>query len=236
MRPKKTGTYQAAALLVVSGLVAAHQSAVAQNESISMHEEPRHRLVFEHDQFNLVDLSIPVGDTSLYHLHDFPTFWVVLNDARIESQTLGEEWVRQPEERPLRPVGTLVSIDNVTRPPHRVRNVDKDTLHLFAVVHKGFGADVSEDVPEEGIEFDDRWVRARRFKLAGTSSSSMLHSDWPSVVVQATPGQTDVPVGEYSTGIKTVVGGWSWHEGGRPFRLRNLGLNEVELILIEVKI
>lgn len=235
MQLKKTRTYQATVLLVVSSLVVACQSAVAQNESISMHEEPRHRLVFEHDQFNLVDLSIPVGDTSLYHLHDFPTFWVVLNDARIESQTLGEEWVRQPEERPLRPVGTLVSIDNVTRPPHRVRNVDKDTLHLFAVVHKGIGIDVSKDVLEEGIEFDDRWVRARRFKLAGTSSSPILRSDWPSVVIQATPGRTDVPVGEYSTGVKTVVGGWSWHEGGRSFRLRNFGRNEVELIVIEVK-
>ena len=236
MRPKKTRMHQAAVLLVALGLVAAHQSAVAQNESISMHEEPRHRLVFEHDQFNLVDLSIPVGDTSLYHLHDFPTFWVVLNDARIESQTLGEEWTRQPEERPLRSAGTLVSIDNVTRPPHRVRNIGKGTLHLFAVVNKGFGADASEDVLEEGIELNDRWVRARRFKLEGTSSSPILRSDGPSVVVQATPGQTDVPVGEYSTGIKTVVGGWSWHEGGRPFRLRNLGQNEVELILIEVKI
>ena len=229
--------HQIAGLLVMLGIFVICRPVFAQNEFISMHKEPRHRLVLEHDTANLVDLVVPVGDTSLYHVHDMPTFWVVLNDARIESQTLGEEWEQQPEERPLRVVGTLLSVDNITRPPHRIRNIGKTALRLFAVAHKGSGrGGATEGVLPEGTEVDNRWFRARRFRLAGSSSSPILLSDGPSVVVQATPGQTDVPVGEYSTGIKTVVGGWSWHEGGRSFKLRNLGTDEVELILIEVKI
>ena len=64
----------------------------------------------------------------------------------------------------------------------------------------------------------------------------MLRSDRPSVVVQVTPGRTDVRIGDFSTGAKTVAGGWSWHEGGTPYRLRNLGRGDVELVVIEVKI
>ena len=76
--------HQITGLLVALGIFEICRPVFAQNEFISMHKEPRHRLVLEHDTVNLVDLVVPVGDTSLYHVHDMPTFWVVLNDARIE--------------------------------------------------------------------------------------------------------------------------------------------------------
>ena len=153
------------ARLAVLALLTLCQSSFAQDPRISMHEEPRHRLLFEHDDLNLVDMSIPVDDVTFYHLHDYPTLWVILNDSRIESQYLDQEWTRQSEENPLRAPGTLVSVDNVSRPPHRVKNVGEGTLRMFAVVHKGSGSDVELADSDASIEHEDRWFRVRRFRL-----------------------------------------------------------------------
>ncbi len=219
----------------VSACLLFAEQAVAQDPNISMHEEPRHRLLFEHDDLNLVEMSIPVGDTTFYHLHDHPTLWVILNDSVIESQYLDAEWVRQSTENPLRKPGTLVSVDNVSRPPHRVKNVGEGTLRMFALVHKGSGSERGLDGQDDAVELENHWFRVRRFKLPGNTRSSELSLERSSVVVQVGAGTSDVAIGEYSTAAKSISGGWSWHEGGTPYRLRNRGSDDVELVVIQAK-
>ncbi|HUF69705.1 MAG TPA: hypothetical protein VMM79_13760 [Longimicrobiales bacterium] len=72
-------------------LLAASTGASAQ-QVVPVHEEPRHHLVLERPPFQILDVGFSPGDTTLFHVHDAPIHYVVINGSPINSQVLGEAW------------------------------------------------------------------------------------------------------------------------------------------------
>lgn len=55
-------------------------------------EEPRHKPVLQNYYFRLLDVWLPPGDTTMFHIHATPSLFVILESARTRSQIQGQEW------------------------------------------------------------------------------------------------------------------------------------------------
>ena len=57
-----------------------------------VHQEPHHRQVFQSGPMRIIDLQIPPGDMSWFHMHEWPVFYLTVADSQTRTQILGEEW------------------------------------------------------------------------------------------------------------------------------------------------
>ena len=60
---------------------------------IPVREEPRHHPVLQNKYIRLLDVWIPPGDTTLFHIHATPSLFIELSNGLIGSQIKGEGWV-----------------------------------------------------------------------------------------------------------------------------------------------
>ena len=63
-----------------------------QTPVMPVHQEPHHRQVFQYGPMRIIDLQIPPGDMSWFHMHDSPVFYLTVADSQTRTQILGEEW------------------------------------------------------------------------------------------------------------------------------------------------
>jgi hypothetical protein len=81
--------------MVILGAALAATPSLAQQQDekvVPVHEEPRHRLVFDSPVARVLDIQIPPGDTTLFHTHSNPILYVNMSSSQTRSQTLGREW------------------------------------------------------------------------------------------------------------------------------------------------
>jgi hypothetical protein len=63
-----------------------------QSPIMPVHQEPHHRQIFQSGPMRIIDLQIPPGDTSWFHTHEWPVFYLTVADSQTRTQLLGEEW------------------------------------------------------------------------------------------------------------------------------------------------
>ena len=63
-----------------------------QTPVMPVHQEPHHRQLFQYGPMRIIDLQIPPGDMSWFHMHDSPVFYLTVADSQTRTQILGEEW------------------------------------------------------------------------------------------------------------------------------------------------
>jgi hypothetical protein len=70
----------------------ADEAGQGQTPVMPVHQEPHHRQVFQYGAMRIIDLQIPPGDTSWFHTHEWPVFYLTVADSQTRTQILGEEW------------------------------------------------------------------------------------------------------------------------------------------------
>ena len=114
----KNKVFHSLVVLFVSNSIAAQ---------VPVREEPRHNLALENDYMRLLDVRIQPGDTSLFHVHQIPSFFIPLSTTKIGSEVKGQApmqsrfpldstWYNGFENGPL---------------IHRVWNSDTNILHVI---------------------------------------------------------------------------------------------------------
>ncbi len=207
--------------------------------AVPVHEEYRHRLVFEKDHVRIMSVNIPPGDTSGFHIHEDPTVYIVISPVLMSSQSKGGEW-QEPDPALQRSNGDLVDASGYRDKPlvHRVFNPSDRPFRVIGIMNSGpgQGAPTEEERHMHARdEINNEWFASRKFTLAAGTNTEILQPAYPAVVIQTGPGHSDVLIGDISTAEKTVSGNWSWHNAGVPFRLRNLGDEQVQLVIVEVR-
>ena len=152
-----------------------------------------HQLVLERLPVRVLDVQVPVGGTSLYHLHSDPIFYVAIDISEIEAQVLGEEWKRTKVSA-WSPGGVAHDFGHAEEPlTHRIRNTGSEAFRLIAVTNGGPPAPLAgpgidavlPGTPETEVE----WFRQSRVTLAPGAASGSIESKFPVVVVQVSPGR-----------------------------------------------
>src|SRR5687767_9098476 len=100
-----------------------------EDKVVPVHQEPRHRLVFDSPGTKILDVQIPPGDTTLFHTHSDPILYVTMSTSQTRSQNFGAEWsgtapvaTEAPAAPPVRivpskPVGRMMSTTSYADKP-----------------------------------------------------------------------------------------------------------------------
>ena len=132
---------------------------------ILVHEEPRHRPVFQNKEIRILNVRVAPGDTSLYHMHNTPSFFIRLTNTITGSQVQGEA------KKAGKSQSGEIRFENLAPPNnrvHRVWNADKDTFHVMDVellLKKPEFDEKPMTLPNLKLEIDTTWVRAYRLSL-----------------------------------------------------------------------
>ena len=132
---------------------------------ILVHEEPRHRPVFQNKEIRILNVRVAPGDTSLYHMHTTPSFFIRLTNTITGSQVQGEA------KKAGKSQSGEIRFENLAPPNnrvHRVWNADKDTFHVMDVellMKKAAFNQKPMALPNLKLEIDTTWVRAYRLNL-----------------------------------------------------------------------
>ncbi len=222
--------------ILVGGSIAV---SCAEEKVVPVYEEPLHRMVFEREPVRVLDVQLRPGDTSLYHLHEDPIFYIAFDISEIDAQIQGEEWKRTRVSE-WHTGAVAHDLGHAEQPLiHRIRNVGSETFRLIAVTNAGPPAPLDgleADAPLPGeIETDVEYFRQSRVTLALGSGSEHFRSPFPVVVVQVSQGRTDLAISEEYRRHLSGPGGFAFVEPGRDTELRNSGDVPVTLVVIEAR-
>lgn len=209
--------------------------------AVPIHQEPRHRPVYEGLGFRVLDVQIPPGDTTLYHLHDAAILYTLVSASPTDFQLVGSAWngTKPTDDPGWRPGDTRTDTGYVTQPVrHRVTNVGPGLFRLIAVVSTRRGA--PGDSPSLTLEAPGKpelrstWFRQARVPLPVQTVTAWHTSSTPLVVVQ--PFDSDVEL-ETAAGSRrlTAPGSFAAVAAGQRYRLRNTGKLPATLIIVQVR-
>ena len=223
-------------LVVAATLACGHPSpaptpAPSSREAVPVYQEPMHRLVYRNPMVRVLDVRIPAGDTTAYHVHAAPMVGIVVQDARIWSQVPGAP------PGPARTPPAPSVFTNWTQPlpyTHRVGNADSVPLHYVVAEWVGrsggevppLPADDDRKLVEEGPT-----VRVYQITLEPHGATWAHTHLGPGLIVQATDGSLSDDGGPRARG-GSGAGSWSWREGPYRHRLRNAGSRK--LVVYEI--
>jgi hypothetical protein len=197
---------------------------------VPVHEEPRHKPVFTTAQMRALNVLLPPGDTTQYHLHNTPSLFLFLTSTTTGSQLQGGA----PSTG--RSTGGTILFENLTPPHvriHRVWNIDTTTFHVMDIEllsnDSGFTT-----TPLAGSQLqlavDTPWVRA--YKV-------MLESNKPFVLKKAAGNLFLVALA--GGDVRLQGKHKQWKEGdfvyiatGKPLTLQNDLQQPMQFALVEL--
>jgi hypothetical protein len=158
----------ASALLLILQLKATSQ--------IPVRLEPKHHPILQNNFVRVLDVRIPPGDTTLFHIHATPSVFVVLNPVHTGSEVKQEShgykrtaedpniWYEQLEESPR---------------IHRVWNADTALFHVMDIElphHTSEGPTHNPPPPGLQVLFNEKPVRVSKLLLAPQATYNMHHA------------------------------------------------------------
>ena len=100
------------------------------NAQVLVHQEPIHRPVFQNQQIRILNVLLPAGDTTQYHIHHTPSGFIFFTSTSIASQS------KKSSASVGRTEAGNIIVENLAAPnlrTHRVWNVDSVPLHVMDV-------------------------------------------------------------------------------------------------------
>jgi hypothetical protein len=173
-------------LLVVFLSTSAHYCSA----QVQVSQEPRHHKVFDNGWVRILDVHIPPGDTSMYHIHSTPSVFLILSNTKTGSEVLVE------------PAKTSFTNGNIwfegfyEKPRiHRVWNEDTVEFHVIDMeLSHPNPQEIDAPLTQSGFTllFDEKPVRGYRLTLDAGKSVHLKHRKAPVVVIDLSDieGQT----------------------------------------------
>ena len=227
---------------IVVGLpvLAGAQAPAPAEKIVPVFEEPRHHLIVDTPTLRILDIQIPPGDTTLFHMHNSAMIYVPISSSRTRNQNLGEEWpapsaAAPAPAAPTRPGRINGGANYVEKPTtHRVNNIGATLFRLIGIANMTPGEATSSAAASAAKpEMENRWYRVERLVIAPGTSAPVPTYAGTVVVVMQTPGTA-------------AIDGAGWHplngpgdlariDGSKPHVVHNRGTLEVEVVAVAVK-
>jgi quercetin dioxygenase-like cupin family protein len=216
--------------------VAAAQDRAPAGQAVQVYREPFHQPVFQNALVRVLDVRVPAGDTTAYHVHANHHLAVVILGARTWDQRMGDP-AASAVSAPL-PVGSVFDNAGDTIPyTHRVGNADTTAFrYVVAQILAPSGAVSDVLSAGSGLDFDRETMGARIYRVTlepGQSTPRHRHGA-PGLTVQIGAGKLRIdgtsPAG-HSRG--SGAGAWWWRGEGAEHTLRNIGPETVDVVEID---
>ena len=201
---------------------------------VPVHEEPRHHIVFQNKEIRILNVLIPPGDTSQYHIHTTPSLFIRLSDTNTGSQLKGGKASNGKS------ISGTILFENLTSPnirTHRVWNADKDTFNVMDVelLLKDTVFDKTPlAMPNLELEIHTNWVRTYRLTmLEGTTF--MIKNKKQSMILVSLNVATMQTKQNGKTGYQTLKpGSFFVIKKSQSFSIKNTSYKNAPFVLVEL--
>jgi quercetin dioxygenase-like cupin family protein len=225
-----------ALLLALVGRPVTAQVQPSEAAAVPVFQEPRHHPVFENALVRVLDVRVPPGDTTGYHVHANRHIAVVIAGARTWEQFRGK--AASPVESVADSVGTVFDNASATLPyTHRVGNADTVAFRYMVAQLLAPSEIVSPALPASSgltMHRDSLGARIYRVTLApGQSTPKHRHAP-PGLTVQVSPGTLRLEgTAPEAASAQPGAGAWWWRRAGTKHVLRNVGTSKVDVVEID---
>ncbi|MCW3117094.1 MAG: hypothetical protein JWM28_1176 [Chitinophagaceae bacterium] len=202
---------------------------------VPVSREPRHHVVFENKKARILNVLLPPGDTTQYHVHSTPSVFIGLSTSRTGSQLLHQQ-----------PVSGTFTAGSVffedLRPPHtrthRVWNMDRMVFHVMDVEILARDSGFTQKpflAKHVTLEIDTPWVRTYKIELAKNEQLAINEKKRTFILVALKDSKINLSINEKETASFVSAGGFFWLNPNDRFKLTNPGDSMSDFALIEMR-
>lgn len=203
---------------------------------VLVHQEPRHRPVFKNKEIRILNVLLPPGDTTEYHVHTTPSVFITFTTTKTGSQLKGEEKNNSESQ-----AGSILveDLSGEHIRTHRVWNWDKTAFNVMDVellYQKSQMAVSPLNFSDLNLEIDTTWVRVyrlnllagKKFQLENPKQSFLLVALQNALVESEKNGKTQIQ--------NLNPGSFIDIRKKKSFQITNTGNQIAQLVLLEFPI
>lgn len=219
-------------LLVLASVpfVSFSQSNSAQNP-VEISGEPRHHPKFENEFVRVWDVTVPAGDTTLWHAHRKDNVVVSFGDVKLHIETLGRDSFEGPWKFGEVRFSKATYI-------HRAMNVGETPFHNFTIelLRAPGGANLAKEAGREPVLENER-VRVFRVTIDPGQSTVMHTHPVPGLAIALTAADLEITTQGKAKPehVSRPLGDLTWRADPVTHAVRNVGRTRFESVDIEFK-
>ena len=206
--------------------------AVAQ---VPVSKEPRHHPVFENDKVRILNVLLPPGDTTQYHVHSTPSVFISFTRTLTGSQLKNS----QPDYSTS--VAGNVWYEDLSEPHikiHRVWNMDTSAFHVMDIeLLKKETRFISNPpaIPNALLQIDTSWARTYAIHLANNESVNINEQPYDFILIAIDDAKIKLMKNGKESTLFTKPGWFYWINANEKFSFFNAGNSPADFRLIGIK-
>ena len=200
---------------------------------VAVSKEPRHHNIFQNKYIRVLDVWVPPGDTTLFHIHATPSLFVILSNTFTGSQILGEGW----GEKNISVAGTAwyrsFFQDTLI---HRVANFDSIPFHVNDIeILSSYNNNSSNKTRlPYTLLFENEKASAYQLKSASIKNQ-IIKERGPMIAVLITGEGLFYNNTNSKQRTELKAGKYLYIEPGASFYFADNGNKEINMVLFEIK-
>ena len=198
---------------------------------VQVSKEPRHKKVLENKYIRLLDVRIPPGDTTLFHIHSTPSLFLHFTNTVVCSQEKGQTWEKSKSKEGE---ADYVSFKNETW-VHRASNCDTIPFHVTVIEILSPHKTTTHPKPLPfAVLFENEKAFAYRF--SSSSFNKQLISGRGPMVAELVAGDEVIYHDTMKKKlIKIKTGKILYIKPGSSFYFSTKGDDKINMVLFEIK-
>ncbi|MEP7230118.1 MAG: hypothetical protein ABI691_07690 [Ginsengibacter sp.] len=202
---------------------------------VAVSKEPRHHPVFENDKVRILNVLVPAGDTTQYHVHSTPSVFIMFTKTLTGSQRVNE-----PPQYSTSVPGTLW-YEDLSEPHikiHRVWNLDTSVFHVMDIelLSKEASFIINlQPIAHAHLQIDTPWAAVYKVHISNNENLSIR--DIPSDFVLVAINEAEIKAVENNKETTSFIkpGQYYWINANDKFSLVNLGSGSADFALISIR-
>jgi quercetin dioxygenase-like cupin family protein len=215
-------------------------TAQPEERGVPILQAPYHLPAFRNEFITLLNVTVPPGRNTGYHIHSTDSVSVNVEAADMTNQNLGDAQAGPPRHSRR---GEASFTMYTGKPPrtHKASNVGATPFHnisfLFAYPNPGRFTPAARP---EGTGYkeimDNERVRAWRLTLEPGQIATAITQAAPGLRIVIDPGEiAEIVPGQPDRGMLLKNGDYFWQDAGVTRAVRNIGTTRVEYLEFELK-
>lgn len=193
--------------------------------------EPRHKKVLENKYIRLLNVRIPPGDTTQFHIHSTPSLFLQFTNTTVGIQIKGQGWLKSQNIAGSASYRSF-SPDILV---HRVSNWDTVPFHVTDIeILSAYNSNRQHKLLPFTLIFENE--KAAAYSLTDSSFNKQIISGRGPMVAELVAGDEVIyhdTMNKKSTKIKT--GKYFYIKPGSSFYFSAQGDEEINMVLFEIK-
>jgi hypothetical protein len=201
---------------------------------VAVRFEPRHKVALKNQWIRLLDVRIAPGDTSLFHIHEIPSYFIPLSNTAIGSQVKGQ-W---PQESKFTVGATWYNGFENGPLIHKVWNSDTNVLHVIdlELLSSKNSKLPSIRLPNSNLDFENERLRSYKFEIINYQPVTLPPLNTPMIVISLSGAEIQIRnANKKNVSYRVKAGGFQWLDADQSFVISNEGNTPTNVVIIVLK-